>query len=275
MHGELIEWGGTGPVVHVAHANGFPPGAYGRMIEALTDRARLVSWRTPPLREGSDPGAVRGWEDLAADLGAGLCSAGLGGIVGVGHSMGAVISVMAAVEHPGLFRGLVLVDPVFFTGWLALFWGATKALGRVHRFRLVRGARRRRERWPSRAAVLDAWRNRPPFSRWAPGVLEDYVQHGFVEDGGGVRLAYPKAWEARLFELTPHDPWNVVRRLSIPVLALRGERSDTFLRTAARRLRRVLPRAKVVEVPGTSHFVPMEEPEVVAAAVRGFLEELG
>ncbi len=269
-----MEWGGSGPVVHVAHANGFPPGSYGRIIRGLTGRARVVSWRTLPLREGTDPAAVSGWEDLAADLGAGLRSAGLSGVVGVGHSLGAVISVMAAAEDPGLFRGLVLVDPVLFTGGRALLWGLTRALGLAHRFRLARGARRRREHWPSRAAVLEAWRERPPFAGWAPGVLEDYVRFGFVEDPGGVRLAYPREWEARLFELTPHHPWAAVRRLGMPVLALRGEHSDTFLPAAARRLRRECARARVVEIRGASHFIPMERPEEVVSAVRRFLDEL-
>ncbi len=275
MHGELKEWGGAGPVIHLAHANGFPPGTYGQLIRNLKGHGRVVSWTSLPLREGTSPEAVSSWNDLAVDLRAGLDRSGLSGLVGVGHSIGAVVSVMAAAEDPKLFRGLVLVDPVLFAGWRSLAWSLTRMVGQAHRFYLARGARKRRDQWPSRNVVLRAWRGRAPFSAWAPGVLEDYVESGFVDGPTGVKLAYPKEWEARLFECTPPSVWSTVRRVEVPVVVLRGEASDTFLPSACRRLKRELPRARIVEVPGTSHFVPMENPDVVAEEVVGLLRKLG
>lgn len=251
-------------MVHLAHANGFPPGTYRRIIERLKGACRVVSWRTMPLRDGTDPEAIDGWEPLATDLRHGLRGAGLEGIVGVGHSLGGVISMMAAADDPGLFRALVLLDPVLFTGWLSWGWRLTKALGQGHRFSLVRKARRRRERFDSRAAIVRAWRGRGIFRDWADGVLEDYLEAGFADDADGVRLVYPKAWEARIFRLTPHDAWLFVRRLEIPVLALRGATSDAFRRPAARRVAREARHGVWREVDGTSHFLPMERPDHVS-----------
>ena len=40
---QLDDWGGTGPVLHLAHANGFPPGSYRKLItEAPNGGFRLT-----------------------------------------------------------------------------------------------------------------------------------------------------------------------------------------------------------------------------------------
>ncbi len=269
-------WGDSGPVLHLAPANGFPPGAYLQLTEALASRARVVAAPILPLRSGTDPGSVSSWEDVAADLRSLLRDAGFEGLVGLGHSLGAVISLMAAAEDPGLFRGLVLVDPVLFAGGRRLYWALLRAAGLGHRFHLARRAGMRRERWECRDDVVASWRGRQVFASWAPGVLEDYVIEGTREArGGGVELVFPREWEARLFQLTPADPWPAVRRLTVPVLAIRGERSDTFLPGAVRRLRRELPGVRVVEMAGTGHFVPMERPADLAEEILRFLDTLG
>ncbi|HHQ49320.1 MAG TPA: alpha/beta hydrolase, partial [Acidobacteria bacterium] len=216
-------WGSMGPTVHLAPANGFPPGTYRRFAEVLAERYRVVAAPMLPLRPGTDPEAINGWEPLAGDLRHQLQEAGSRGLVGVGHSLGAVVTAMAAAAAPELFRALVLVEPVLFTGLRAFLWAWTKRLGRGDRFFLARGAARRRDHWESREDALASWSTKPIFACWAPGVLEDYAATGTMEDpAGGVRLTYPKAWEARLFAVAPHDVWPVIRRLAVPVLVVRG-----------------------------------------------------
>jgi pimeloyl-ACP methyl ester carboxylesterase len=113
------------------------------------------------------------------------------------------------------------------------------------------------------------------FSRWADGVLDDYLDAGLERDpAGGLRLTYPREWEARIFATTPHDVWASVRRLAVPALVLRGSRSDTFTEAAAARFSRECPGARVETVPGTSHFLPMERPDEVADRIVAFVDGL-
>ncbi len=86
-------------------------------------------------------------------------------------------------------------------------------------------------------------------------------------------LRYPKAWEARIFELTPASVWRQLRRLTIPMLFIRGESSDTFLERAASRARRDLPTAHVVELAKSTHFVPMEHPREVVDLINGWIRD--
>src|SRR5262249_22653111 len=110
----LDDWGGTGPVLHLAHAHGFPPGTYRPPIHVLRTRFHVVSLRTRQLVPGQDPRALRSWDDLVDDLAHSLRAHGLEGVLGVGHSVGGTCSLLASAGHPGLFRAVVALDPVLF-----------------------------------------------------------------------------------------------------------------------------------------------------------------
>jgi pimeloyl-ACP methyl ester carboxylesterase len=270
------EWGGDGPDLHLAHGNGFPPGTYRQLANALIPRCRVVSFAARPLWPGTDPAEVTDWCQLAGDLEDGLRGRGLERVLGLGHSLGAVVSALAAARAPGLFSALVLVDPVLFTGARALLWGAARALGLRGRLPLIRATRRRRVCWPDRGAVQAAWSRLPLFRRWDPAVLDDYVDSGTVAaPGGGLVLRYPREWEARVFELAPHDIWAELGRLEMPTLVVRGALSTTFTAAAAERFAREVRDARVVEVPGATHFLPMERPAELARLALGFLASLG
>lgn len=267
------DWGGAGPTVHFAHANGFPPGTYGKLIEALKTNHHVVSMAARPLWS-SDPAAeLRDWSELAADLAAELARRGLRGILGVGHSLGGVASLLAAADDPGLFRAVVAVDPLVLTGRVSTLWGLMKGVGLGGRLGLVRGARSRRDRWPDRETVLSSYSRKKVFRHWDPEVLDDYIRHGTAVMPDRTRgLRYPKAWEARIFEIAPHNLWPRLRRLRVPTLFIKGESSDTFRDAAARRVARELPMAEVAVVRSSTHFVPMERPQELGEVILEFFE---
>jgi pimeloyl-ACP methyl ester carboxylesterase len=251
-----------------AHANGFPPGTYEKLLRELSAEYRVSAFSARALWPEYDPSSVDSWIDLAQDLRGAMKKSGLRRVLGVGHSLGGALMIIAAAAEPGLFSALALIDPVVFTGGHALFWGVLKGLGFGHRLPLIRGARRRRERFPDFDAARSAYAGKSVFSTWDPEVLDDYVRAGFRETGDGeVELRYPKTWEARIFELTPASVWSDLRRIELPTLVIRGASSDTFRSAAARRVGRELAGATIVELAETSHFLPMEAPVDVARLI--------
>jgi pimeloyl-ACP methyl ester carboxylesterase len=270
------DWGGTGPVLHFAHANGFPPGTYRRLIGDLTRRHHVVSMSARPLWPDSRHVELRDWSVFAEDLRAELNRQGLRGIVGVGHSLGAVTSLLAAAADPGLFSAVVAVDPLVLTGAHSLFWGTVKAVGLGGQISLVRGARRRRELWSDRGEARTSYSSKKVFASWDPEVLDDYLDAGMIDlPQGGVRLRYQREWEARIFSAAPHDLWAQLRRVSVPTLFVQGEHSDTFLDAARTRVEREVPGSRTVVIADSSHFLPMERPSELAGVVDEFLEEEG
>lgn len=267
------DWGGQGPLTHLAHANGFPPGVYRQLIGTLRQGLHIVSTEARSLRPGAQTDAIHSWEPLADDLALSLQRRSLRGCIGIGHSLGGVSTLLAASREPTLFSAIVLIDPLLMTGWIRAAWAAMKLVGLGQQIELVRRARRRRMSWPDRQTIRRAYSGKSLFRSWAPGVLDDYLDSVLIETGDGVSLRYPAQWEARIFELSPHDLWPVIRRLEVPALFIRGANSDTFSRAAARRLGRIGPPIEVEEVPGAGHLVPMEKPEHLGRLVRAFITE--
>ena len=268
----LHEFGGSGPVVHLAHANGFPLGAYGPLAETLVDQFRVVGLPARPLWPGSQPESIHDWHPFTDDLIEGLDALGLRGVYGIGHSMGGVFTLRAAVHRPDLFNALALIDPVILPPSWLLVVQLMHSL-RLERYQpFVRGALRRRRTWPSRQACYEHFRDRPLFARWPESSLRAYVQAAARPRADGVfELIYPPEWEARIFATTPTDIWRDVAQLHLPVLFVRGERTNVFRPECQERIARMLPGAQFAVIPGAGHLVALERPVETGAAVKEFL----
>jgi pimeloyl-ACP methyl ester carboxylesterase len=268
------DWGGDGPTVHLAHANGFPPGTYRKLAEVLAGSHHVVSMAARPLWSREPPSDLKDWSELVDDLKAELVRRDLRGILAVGHSLGGVASLLAAADDPGLFRAVVAVDPLILTGGISIFWGLMKRAGLGSRLGIVRGARSRRDRWPDRRDILSSYRQKKIFKHWDPEVLNDYISCGTVTlPDGTLGLRYPKAWEARIFEIAPHDLWPRLRRLQVPTLIVQGEHSDTFRDPAAHRAAREMTTTEVAVIGDTTHFVPMERPQELGDLILEFFQQ--
>jgi pimeloyl-ACP methyl ester carboxylesterase len=273
---QLDDWGGTGPVLHLAHANGFPPETYRKLIEVLKTRHHVFTLRGRWLVPGADPLSMKDWDDMADDLAQALHARGLEGVVGVGHSMGGVASLLASEKNPGLFRAVVALDPVLFTGMRALAIQLLGVLGMQSIIPPARLARRRREHWGSREEAAASYRKKALFRHFDPECFQDYITHGLTQaPGGGVRLTIPTAWEARVFETSPHAVWRRMRSVTVPTLVLRGGDSDTLLPAAMKRIRRTLPGVRIEELPDTTHLFPLEQPEECGRRILTFLDMVG
>lgn len=270
----VVDFGDDGPALHFAHANGYPPEAYAPLLATLTPRWRVRAQRARPLWPGSSPAGLHSWQPLVDDLQAELEALGARDWVGVGHSLGAITTASVALRRPELFRALVLIEPVFFSGPLLAAWNLFRRLGLAHAVHpLIPGALRRRRVFASADEMFARYRRAPIFSRIDDAGLRAYVDAlARPAEGGGVELAYAPEWEVAIYESGPLNLWPQIARLTLPVLIVRGQETDTLRPAAMRQLRRKLPHAVVVEVPHTGHLVPLEAPGVVGAAIREFLD---
>jgi pimeloyl-ACP methyl ester carboxylesterase len=268
-----LDLGGAGPALHLAPANGFPPEAYRPLADALSPRLHIVGYRPRPLWPGSDPTSIRSWHDLATDMLAAIARRDDTPLIGAGHSLGGIMTLYAALRRPELFRGLALIDPVIMSRrMLSLIW-AMRRLGQDHRSPIAQGAARRRDRFTSADEARARYSGRGIFADMDPAALEGYLSGGLRPDGDGVTLAWPKAWEARIFSLVAIDTWGALRRLGLPLLIIRGARSDMLIGRSWRRLRRHLPAASLVELEG-GHMVPLERPAAVAEVIADWVAGL-
>lgn len=259
---------------HFATANGFPPQVYRPLVDALGDVCVVYALLPLAMRNSAPPPRRLHWRFLADEMAQQLRAAGLHDLIGMGHSLGGTLSLFAAARHPGLFRALVLLDPVMFPYRYLLSLALLRLLGLHQRLPLVARARRRRAVFASREEAAAHYRTRPLFAAWHPQAFAAYIEHGLVPlpEGQGVRLAYPPAWEAAIFATAPLSVWYWARKVRLPTLVIYGERSHTFLPPARRKLQRLWPHAHFVALPRAGHMFPMERPDETAQIVREWVE---
>ena len=269
----LHDFGGDGQVIHLAHATGFPPGSYRLLAETLPEQYRVIALPSRPLWPSSRPENTPTWQPMAGDLIQGLDQLGLAGIVGLGHSLGGVLTMWAAIQRPDLFRAVILVDPVILPPIYLWLIRIVRGLGLGDRQPLVQGALHRRRTWPSSQACYQHFRSKSFFANWPDAALHDYVDSGTKERADRqVELTFPPEWEAHIFATTPTTVWRDVPNLRTPALIIRGEHSHTFHPAARARMARRLPQARYLTIPGAGHMVPMERPEATGRAILEFLD---
>jgi pimeloyl-ACP methyl ester carboxylesterase len=268
------DFGGEGLPLHFAHANAYPPGSYRQFLTPFLPYYRVQAVQHRPLWPGSDPADLQGdWHLVADDLSRFLGQQGWEGIVGVGHSLGAVATLYAAARRPFLFRAIALLDPVFLPPDVLAAAAANQE--RVNEFPMVAGALRRRDHWPDRQSAFDRFRRKPVFSRWSDDVLWDYLNAGLRQQGDGFTLVYPREWEARFYATPPQAVWQTLPQVQTPTLAVRAAESDTISPSAWALWQEKQPGATFVEVAGAGHMLTMERPLAVAQIVLNWLAELG
>jgi len=271
-----LDWGGTGPLAHFAHATGLCAGVYSPLMELL--KARLAIRGLDDRGHGktevpAEPAGLKSWNVFVNDL-ANFLEILNEPVIAMGHSRGATVSLLLAVKRPELIRALVLIDPTILPFSWMWWWYLAKKTGIAKRVPIVATAARRRYVWPDRQSILDSYREKTVFSRWQDGFLEAYVESGTkLTADGKIKLCCAPAWESRCFAVCPHDVWRYIPRLQQPALVLYGAKSDTFLAPAAKRFKAKVPGAVMVRMEETGHFVPMERPAATAEAITAFLDK--
>lgn len=264
------DFGGDGPILHFAHPNAYPPEAFLQFCRPLTAAFHVVSQWNRALWPGSDPAEMDDWALIGDDLIRFLDQQEYRNVVGVGHSLGGVATLYAAVKRPQLFRRLVFIDPVFLPPEVLTFAAANpEARG----FKpMVDRALKRRNHWQTRQAAFDRYRRKPVFKRFSDQALWDYVNAATVDaPAGGVSLRFPREWEAQYYSLPPLWVWEYVAQLAQPTLAIRATESDTLFSVAWAEWQQRQPGATFVEVPDVSHMLIMERPDDVAQIVLQFV----
>ncbi len=271
-----LDWGGKGPLLHLAHATGYCAGVYTPLAERLTAKLRVLGMDDRGHGKTSvpaDPRRLKNWNIFTEDLAA-FIRKQEGPIVALGHSRGGTASLMLGVRYPELVRALILIDPTILPFSWMWWWYLAKKTGAARLVPIAYRAAKRRRVWPDREKIFQSYRRKESMKRWDKAFLRAYVEEGTAETGDGqVAWRCDPAWEARCFAVCPHDVWRFVPLVRCPTLVIYGCESDTFLKPAAERFKRKLPSAELVGMENTSHFVPMERPEETTMAIVRFLRE--
>lgn len=277
-----FDWGDSSAsrTVLLFHATGFHARCWDQVIAALPPDVRAIA---VDLRGHgrSEKRAPYTWSSIAGDLVELTRSLELHGAVGVGHSMGGHCLVQVAHALPASFSHLILVDPVIMPPEVYGLRGR-------HAFDNVEDhpVARRRGIWTGWREMFDRFVERHPYSLWRREVLEDYCRHGLLPlSDGTFSLACPPEVEASIYMANATtNVYDLIPEVEVPVTVMRARTRDfSAPATAEARmdfstsptwpgLAAAFPHGEDLYLPELTHFMPMQEPQMLAARIVAAFE---
>ena len=274
--------------IHFAQGNGFVAGVYRQMIEPLAQQHTVyathhrASWASVHPHQ---PPSRFSWASAADDLIASLDAlnrerathsadtASTQKFIGVGHSLGGVMTLIAAHRRPDLFEKIVLIEPVMFPN--RAIW-TLNAIPMALRYRLLPMAKRtlnRRDVWGSHQEFMDYHARKSAFYGIPPSVMQDYAHYGLRarERQDGLELSFPKTWEAHIFR-TISNGWQALKELKVPCVAIRGADSQWIPQRSWDKWQRMRPDVPVLVMPEVGHMAPLQQPQEMAQWVLRCIE---
>ena len=274
-----LDGAGDAPPLHFAHATGFNAETYRNLLTPLQGRFRVTAcdqrghgFTTLP----AEPGAQADWRNFGADLARILDVLDpKAPVVLAGHSMGAITSLMVAAHHPQRVRGLVLVEPVLVPRFSRIVQRVRGLIGRKPPpgTNLAEMAAKRRAIFPSFEMALSSYRGRGAFRTWPEAVVADYLRGGLIPTGNGteMRLGCDPLWESAVFQHAPPGVAALAAKVRCPLPLVYAEVRNTTRANEVGIITRLKRDARIVQVPGTTHFLPMERPDVVQDEIARML----
>lgn len=227
--------------------------SFAPQLEALSDRWRVIA---PDYRGFGGSAPLEGpltMERLARDVIALLDALALPHAVVGGVSMGGYVTMALLREDPSRVRGILLMDTQAV---------ADDEQGRAGREAIAQAALTR-----GIDAVVEIM-----LPKLLRPTSSDEVRHQ-VE--AMIRQNRPDACAAAMRGMaTRPDGREILARFGGPSLVVCGEEDRTTPLERAQQMADLLS-TRVVRIPSAGHLAHLEQPQLVNAALRGFLEKLG
>jgi pimeloyl-ACP methyl ester carboxylesterase len=266
---QLAQWPGREPPVLAVHGLTANCRCWDTVAAAVSPGRRLLAMDLRGRGLSDKPATGYSLERHVEDIASVLEGLGLEQVVLMGHSLGAYIILAFAAQHPAMVERLVLMDggaQLSAEQWAKVTAGIKPSLERLGRV------------FPDFAAYVERIKQAPFLQPWNQA-MENYYRYECEEAAGGVRSRIrPENITEERTNLLAADTSRYYQDVRCPVLVLRATQGmltgdDLVLPPdATQRLRRDLPSARVVDLPGINHFSVLFQPSPERdQALREFL----
>ena len=254
------------PRLFFFHSNGFPARTYGHFLKTLE------TWNPEAINIlGADLSSLGGTMDPMVEEVISQVAPARGNAIGIGHSLGGSLCILAQASQPNLFQNMILLDPPIFSPLKrsAIRW--LRRLGILEWFSPSRRVRRRRNTFASRDQALEYFAAKPLFQDFPKSSLELYIEEGLSPAQNGFQLRIPREREAEIYDSIPD-------RLPETIYAGRGvliysQKMEVLKHLDLQWWKKSFPGFKQIGFPG-GHLFPLEAPEKLGNLIQSILIDL-
>jgi pimeloyl-ACP methyl ester carboxylesterase len=199
------------------------------------------------------------YASYASDVAKVVESLDLDDFVLAGHSMGGLVSLVYAANHPGRVKALVIID--------STLRATPERVQRLHGI-----GNREGSNYATNEEFIAHFKVRPEGTQALPEIIRYLAHHGGRQgaDGRWRHKFDRNVYSGReLLDIMPH--WD---RIRIPALLVKGALSDRITPDIYAEIRSRAPQVELAEVPGSEHHVTLDNPQGFVEVVTAFLSRL-
>lgn len=262
------------PLIHFAHANGVPSQVYQKFFDALSDAFDVIY--LPFIGTDQRYPVDNHWQSMSDQVIDSIVQKAQGRkVIGVGHSLGAVLTFKAALQRPELFEQVIMLDPPLIMGKesFALHIAKSLRLKAVDNMSPAALSLRRRDHWDSREQAAELLRPKGFYQDFDQQCFDDYIQYALTEDHvrGGVELTIPKMVEVDIFRTNPSLWWMPQVKPRVPMQLIVASKGPFLVRKFPQQVQKKF--GIPFEIFEGGHMFPLEHPMELAARIKNILQK--
>ncbi len=255
-------------IIHFAHGNGFPSLCYRQMLMPLNQE--ITCYYVKQVGHNRDFPVTENWHYLVAEVINSITTKTSKPVIGLGHSLGGVLTLLAAIEKPDLFRAIILLDSPLVGRFKSELVRLSKALGIIDHLTPAYRTRMRRRHWSTREQVWDYLKHKRLFRYFTDACLNDYIDYGLKKDESGYSLRFEREIEYQIYRTLPHTLYQYEKKLQVPTALIYGRKSSVLDRFDLKNMQQQYD-IMCYEMNGT-HMFPMEYPEKTAELILNIIK---
>lgn len=251
-------------VIHFAHGNGFPSRCYRQLFNYLEQQ--YACFYVDKIGHNPQYPVTENWECLVDELLASVSEhRNNKPVIGVGHSLGGVLTFLAAIREPCLFKAIVMIDSPILNQFKSKLIKLAKVAGSIDRLTPAFRTLARVCHWKTREELVYYLRSKPLFKTFTSECLEDYINYGWLQTEKGYTLVFDKHIEYLIFKTIPHHLYQFKGKLKVPAFLIYGDKSS-IVDSFDRRYMKKHYSINLHKMKG-SHMLPMEYPKELAEKI--------
>lgn len=251
--------------LHFAHANGFPAGSYRQLFAGLPAHYEIFAldqFAHNPMFPVND-----NLSNQVAELLDYMHRHLSEPVYAVGHSMGALLSFMAACEQPEMFKGVIMLDPPIASGairWLFKLAKMTPLIDKISPAGLAAG---RCQSWPLDTDLVSYFASKSLFRNFQQECIRDYVESAIIKKDESQVLSFRADVEAQIFRNVPHNIHKFYRKMQVPSYLITAQNSQVCKPTYMKHFMQNTHIEHLI-IPDVGHMFPLERPRLVADVIK-------
>lgn len=261
------------PIVHFAHANGFPAGSYAKMFNALAGKYTIIA--KDKFAHSVNYPLTNNWENVCDELidYVETHKQNQQKVVAVGHSFGAVLSYKAVCKRPDLFSQLIMLEPPLITGMSRYLFKIAKRTRLINKLTPAGITQIRAQKWHAQEDLFAYFSKKALFKHFDPQCIKDYVSAAVENKEGTQQLTFNVDNEANIFRTIPDNLPMHYHKLEVPSTLVSAQYTNICVPALRNPFIRGNQNMQHLEFAQAGHMFPLEKPLQAAQLIDQIIIE--